>query len=307
MAPRGACGRYARARRRVAPDREHRLWILAFDTATAFGAVCAVTPDRRARAARAGDLLVAVDGLVDDPAAIEGIVVGRGPGSFTSIRIGLATARTLALALDVPVAGASTLEAFAAGTPVLDARRGEVFTTGPRVCKPQELDVAGLSLVGDGAIRYRALFEERGATISSDADDAHVPDPLLLVERAGAFGAGRARRAALRPRSRCEAAAMTTVALEIRPLDLADLTAIESIEQRAYPTPWSRSMFASELAKPTSICLGAFEGERPRRLRDQLALRRRVARDERRGRSGAPAPRCRDGASGAVVRVDARR
>ncbi len=58
-------------------------------------------------------------------------MVGRGPGSFTSIRIGLAMARTLALALDVPVAGASTLEAFAAGTPVLDARRGEVFTTGP--------------------------------------------------------------------------------------------------------------------------------------------------------------------------------
>ena len=36
---------------------------------------------------------------------------------------------------------------------------------------------------------------------------------------------------------------------------------IEEIEQRAYPTPWSRSMFASELAKPTSICLGAFEGD----------------------------------------------
>ena len=53
---------------------------------------------------------------------------------------------------------------------------------------------------------------------------------------------------------------MTAVAVEIRVLDLADLDAIEMIEQRAYPTPWSRSMFASELAKPTSICLGAFEG-----------------------------------------------
>jgi tRNA threonylcarbamoyl adenosine modification protein YeaZ len=162
---------------------------LAFDTATGFGAVCAVTPDRRARAARAGDLLLAVDELVDDPSAIEGIVVGRGPGSFTSIRIGLAMARTLALALDVPVAGASTLAAFAAGTPVLDARRGEVFTSGPRVCKPEELDVTGLTLVGDGAIRYRALFEECGASIPPDPDDVHVPDPLLLVERAGPFGA----------------------------------------------------------------------------------------------------------------------
>jgi [ribosomal protein S18]-alanine N-acetyltransferase len=54
---------------------------------------------------------------------------------------------------------------------------------------------------------------------------------------------------------------MTAVALYIRPLELDDLGDIEAIEQRAYPTPWSRSMFASELAKPTSICLGAFEGD----------------------------------------------
>jgi ribosomal-protein-alanine N-acetyltransferase len=49
--------------------------------------------------------------------------------------------------------------------------------------------------------------------------------------------------------------------IDIRRLDLVDLSAIETIEVRAYPTPWSRAMFASELAKPTSICLGAFEGE----------------------------------------------
>jgi tRNA threonylcarbamoyladenosine biosynthesis protein TsaB len=163
--------------------------ILAFDTATSFGAVCAATPGLRGRAERAGDLLQAIDRLVPDPAALEGIVVGRGPGSFTSIRIGLATARTLALALGLPVAGASTLDAYAGATPVIDARRGEVFTTGPRVCRPEELDVEGLALVGDGAIRYRAIFEERGATIAPDDDAAHLPDALLLIERAGAFGA----------------------------------------------------------------------------------------------------------------------
>ena len=54
---------------------------------------------------------------------------------------------------------------------------------------------------------------------------------------------------------------MTAVAIKIRVLELGDLSAIEAIEQKAYPTPWSRSMFASELAKPTSICLGAFEGQ----------------------------------------------
>ena len=55
---------------------------------------------------------------------------------------------------------------------------------------------------------------------------------------------------------------MTAVLVHIRPLRLDDLDAIERIELRAYPTPWSRSMFASELAKPTSICLGAFDGDR---------------------------------------------
>jgi ribosomal-protein-alanine N-acetyltransferase len=55
---------------------------------------------------------------------------------------------------------------------------------------------------------------------------------------------------------------MTAVAVEIRRLTLAELPEIEAIEQRAYRTPWSRSMFASELAKVTSICLGAFEGDR---------------------------------------------
>ena len=50
---------------------------------------------------------------------------------------------------------------------------------------------------------------------------------------------------------------MTTI--ELRRLGLGDLRDIEAIEHRSYPTPWSRSMFASELAKPTSICLGAFD------------------------------------------------
>jgi tRNA threonylcarbamoyladenosine biosynthesis protein TsaB len=162
---------------------------LAFDTATSFGAVCGTSAGGRARAAKAGDLLVAVDELVGEPLEIEGIVVGQGPGSFTSIRIGLAFARSLALSLNVPVAGASTLDAFAGGLPVIDARRGEVFAPGPRVCRPDELDVEGRTLVGDGALRYRELLEAGGATIPADDDPAHVPDPLLLLERAGAFGA----------------------------------------------------------------------------------------------------------------------
>ena len=56
---------------------------------------------------------------------------------------------------------------------------------------------------------------------------------------------------------------MSTTAnrVDFRRLELRDLTAIETIERESYPTPWSRSMFAGELAKPSSISLGAFEPE----------------------------------------------
>ena len=49
--------------------------------------------------------------------------------------------------------------------------------------------------------------------------------------------------------------------VELRELSIGDLNAIETIERRSYPTPWSRSMFAGELAKPSSLCVGAFESE----------------------------------------------
>jgi ribosomal-protein-alanine N-acetyltransferase len=49
--------------------------------------------------------------------------------------------------------------------------------------------------------------------------------------------------------------------VELRELAIGDLNTIETIERRSYPTPWSRSMFAGELAKPSSLCVGAFEQE----------------------------------------------
>jgi len=48
------------------------------------------------------------------------------------------------------------------------------------------------------------------------------------------------------------------VNVELRALDTTDLDAVERIEQASYPTPWSRAMFVTELAKPSSLCLGAY-------------------------------------------------
>jgi ribosomal-protein-alanine N-acetyltransferase len=64
--------------------------------------------------------------------------------------------------------------------------------------------------------------------------------------------------------------------IDLRRLTLADLGAIEKVERRAYPTPWSRSMFAGELAKPTSFCVGAFDSNEKGRLAGYLIVSRYV-------------------------------
>jgi tRNA threonylcarbamoyladenosine biosynthesis protein TsaB len=177
--------------------------IFAFDTATRV-TTCALVRDGELVGERLTDarsLLAAADGLVRDAGLdhrdLDALVVGIGPGSFTSIRIGLATARGIGLALGIPAAGVSTFHAFEGGIPVIDAKRGQVYTVhpatgGPAVGSPEELEVAERRLVGDGAVRYRALFEAAGADVPPDDDPAHSPAARLLVPHAAGYGPAEA-------------------------------------------------------------------------------------------------------------------
>ena len=175
---------------------------LAFDTATAVATSALVDGEEvlGERVSRAQTLLEDVDALLRQagahPGDLDRLAVGIGPGSFTGVRIGLAVACGLALSLDLPGAGVSTLAALAAGAPgalpVVDAKRREVFSLvggEPRALAPQELPVdADTVCVGDGARRYRALLEERGAVVPPDGDERHLPRARFHAALAGDAG-----------------------------------------------------------------------------------------------------------------------
>ena len=175
---------------------------LAFDTATEV-ATSALVDDGEVlgeRMSRAQTLLEDVDALLRQggahPADIGALAVGIGPGSFTGVRIGLAAARGLAVALELEGAGVSTLDALAAGAPgavpVVDARRREVFALldgEPRVLAPADLSVdEGTVCVGSGAVRYRPLLEEKGVVVPAGRRRASLPRARFHAQLAGALG-----------------------------------------------------------------------------------------------------------------------
>jgi len=148
--------------------------------------------------------------------AVDLIAVGLGPGSFTGLRVGIATARGLATSLGLPVAGVCTLDALGMGIlerggdrsalAVLDARRGEVFAAlyapgaerlwEPLVLSPEDLAerVSALaeppSAAGSGAVRFRHELVGRGVDVLDDGDPAHRVAARHICALAVAVGGG---------------------------------------------------------------------------------------------------------------------
>jgi tRNA threonylcarbamoyladenosine biosynthesis protein TsaB len=183
--------------------------VLALDSATSSSAVALAVADGRlsearddvapgARPQHAQRLLALAAELLDAAGIgwrhLARVAVGVGPGGYTGLRIGLATAHGIALAHGAQLVGVGTLRALAeplgerTAVAVLDARRGEAFVAvyhdgdellAPRVCRPPELGALARRggpdalAVGDGALRFREFLEPAGISVAPAESALH--------------------------------------------------------------------------------------------------------------------------------------
>jgi len=204
--------------------------ILGFDTATRATTVALLDPaagieleerDDPAAGARprhATRLLAMVAEVLEQAGAdwegIEKIAVGVGPGTFTGLRIGVASARALARSRGLGLVGVSTLASLASGVSsehtgpiaaVLDARRGEVFMavwaqSGERLLDPVAISPDGAAArlselgggalaIGDGAVEFRSVLERAGASVPGADSSLHRVTAINHCRLAGSLEA----------------------------------------------------------------------------------------------------------------------
>jgi tRNA threonylcarbamoyladenosine biosynthesis protein TsaB len=200
--------------------------LLGLDTSTPAATACVLRDDGEAfeaippverltrPPAHASELMPAVAQVLERAdltwADLDAIAVGAGPGTFTGLRIGIATARALASANGLPLRRVSSLAALAAGIdgarsgdshrlPLIDARRGEVFAAlfgnveevwPPFAASPDELvrrlRGSGFTVraAGDGSLRFREILEEAGIQVEPGDSEAHVVRALHVCRLA---------------------------------------------------------------------------------------------------------------------------
>lgn len=203
--------------------------VLGIDTSTLLGSVACVVDGElrsevaaRVRARHGETVFTLLEQVLDHAGVARGeldlVTCGLGPGSFTGTRVGVAAAKGLALALDVPVVGVSTLRALALGAPgerlapIVDGHKGEVFVAlyergseglvevvAPAHGTPEAmralLEPHGLTVFGAGARLYPAAFE---ATLPPLFDAPRAA--LVALEGASRYAsAGPDDRATLEP------------------------------------------------------------------------------------------------------------